>query len=311
MKVSELSAPELGSLLRRGDFVLQLPPFVVRIRSDAPVVARDIATVYGDFESTSIDAFADFHVQVLLEPWFLHRFEPTVRFFFDGQPSFTPLPAHQGFAMLEWGLNWCVAAHCHQYLVIHAAVIERNGLAAILPAPPGSGKSTLCAGLVNRGWRLLSDELALYDMRNSIIYGMARPVNLKNASIDVIRAFAPDAVISEAVSDTAKGTVALMRPPTESVARVLEPATPRWVVLPKFVANCSPQLGPCPKSEAFMLVAEQSFNYDIHGRSGFDAVKALIDRCRCYRFRYSDLSDAEGIFAELLEEQDKGTDEAS
>jgi predicted ATPase len=29
----------------------------------------------------------------------------------------------------------------------------------ILPAPPGSGKSTLCAALVTRGWRLLSDEL--------------------------------------------------------------------------------------------------------------------------------------------------------
>lgn len=256
--------------------------------------------MYGDFDVAAPDVFADFHVQVLLEPWFLHRFKPMVGFFFDGQPSFTPLPAHQAFAMLEWGLNWCVAAHCHQFLVIHAAVIEQHGLAAILPAPPGSGKSTLCAGLVNRGWRLLSDELALYDMSRPMIYGMARPINLKNASIEVVRAFAPDAIISKAVPDTTKGTVALMRPPTESVKRVLEPAIPRWVVLPKYVPDSAPQLEPCPKSEAFMLLAEQSFNYDLHGRSGFEALKGLIDQCLCYRFRYSNLSEAERVFASLL-----------
>jgi predicted ATPase len=33
-------------------------------------------------------------------------------------------------------------------------VVERDGHALILPAMPGSGKSTLTAALVQRGWRL-------------------------------------------------------------------------------------------------------------------------------------------------------------
>ena len=40
---------------------------------------------------------------------------------------FAPLPLDQAFPMLEWGLNWCVSAHCHQYLIFHAAVVEKSG----------------------------------------------------------------------------------------------------------------------------------------------------------------------------------------
>jgi hypothetical protein len=38
---------------------------------------------------------------------------------------------------------------------------RETGRAALLPAPPESGKSTLCAALVAHGWRLCSDEFAL------------------------------------------------------------------------------------------------------------------------------------------------------
>ena len=65
--------------------------------------------------------------------------------------------------MLEWGLNWCVAGHAHQYLMLHAAALERNGRAVILPGDPGAGKSTLTAALMLSGWRLLSDEITLVD----------------------------------------------------------------------------------------------------------------------------------------------------
>ena len=183
LKISELTTAQLQSLLQRGDLVLKLGPLVARIKTNVPNLARDIALMYADFESCSNDTFADFHVEVAYEKGLRRWLKPQVRFFFDGRPSFIPLPSAQAFAMLEWGLNWCIAAHCHQYLIIHAAVIEKGGKAAVMPAPPGSGKSTLSTGLVMRGWRLLSDELALYDIETGLIYGMSRPINLKNKSI--------------------------------------------------------------------------------------------------------------------------------
>jgi len=257
--------------------------------------------MYADFDICPPDVFADFHVQVWRDSGVRRWIKPQARFSFDGQPSFTGLPVAQAFAMLEWGLNWCVAAHSHQYLVIHAAVIEKNDKAVVLPAPPGSGKSTLCAGLVMKGWRLLSDELALYDLQSGLIYGMARPISLKNKSIDIIKRLAPDAVMTAPVPDTTKGTIALLRPSVSSVMRVKEPVQATWIVLPNYVHGSPPILAPHSRARTFMLLAEQSFNYDIQGQSGFDAVRALVDRTPCYQFTYSSLDDAQQVFNNLLE----------
>ena len=83
--------------------------------------------------------------------------------------------------MLEAGLNWCIGNLAHQYLVIHSATLERGGRALLMPAPPGSGKSTLCAALITRGWRLLSDEFALVDPATGLLVPVPRPVALKGA----------------------------------------------------------------------------------------------------------------------------------
>jgi ABC-type thiamine transport system ATPase subunit len=84
-------------------------------------------------------------------------------------------------------LNWCVAGHAHHYLMLHAAVLEKNGRAVVLPGDPGAGKSTLTAALMLDGWRLLSDEITLINRRRwTARTGLARPVSLKNASINII-----------------------------------------------------------------------------------------------------------------------------
>ncbi len=201
--------------------------------------------------------------------------------------------------MLEWGLNWCVSTHGHQYLAIHAAVVERSGRALILPAPPGSGKSTLCAGLVNRGWRLLSDELTLIDPASGHVLPLPRPVSLKNASIEVIRGLFGSAVLGPVVRDTVKGSVAHMKPPTDSVRRAGETARPGWIVLPRYEAGAPARLTSFPKAHAFMQLADNAFNYTIHGRHGFEVLAQIVDASACYEFAYGDLEEAASVFDEL------------
>src|SRR3546814_19883114 len=93
--------------------------------------------------------------------------------------------------MLEWGLNWCIGLHGHRYLIIHAAAIERNGLAFILPGAPGSGKSTLTAFLVHHGWRLLSDQQALVSLQDRRLPALTPPIGLTNRPIDLTAVLLP------------------------------------------------------------------------------------------------------------------------
>lgn len=302
MKLLQLSPSDLRHQLAGNGVWLRTGPFSLRIRSRLPRVAEGLAELYGQFEVRSAhQAFADFHVELNPPSRLRHWFRPQVNFSFDGAHPFKPLPLDQAYPMLEWGLNWCVSMHAHHYLIIHAAVVEKNGLAAILPAPPGSGKSTLTAGLVLSGWRLLSDELTLIDRRTGLLHALPRPVSLKNQSIDVIRQFSPEAFINRVSHDTAKGSVAHMRPPRDSVLRQHEPARPGWVIFPKWEAGAETRLTPRSQAETFMFLAQNAFNYSHLGADGFRVGTTLIDHAHSYDFRYSALSEAVAAFDRLAE----------
>lgn len=262
-------------------------------------MAKGISLLYAEHEVGESSDFADFHVRVD-RPLGLRRWlNPQVVFQFDGAPPFNPLPGDQGFPLLEWGLNWCVSGHLHQYLIIHAAVVERGGQALLLPAPPGSGKSTLCAALVSRGWRLLSDELSLVSPDTGNVAALVRPISLKNASIAVIGRFAPEMLIGPTVHDTLKGSVAHVKPPIDSVRQQADPAKPRWVVTPRYAAGQPACLQPLAKGRTFIQLADSAFNYELHGRQGFDVIGDLVASCDCYEFSYSDLDEAVAIFDDM------------
>ena len=61
-------------------------------------------------------------------------------------------------------LVWVTAVNDHRFFLnIHAGVIGDQSRCILLPAPPGSGKSTLTASLVHAGFEYFSDEVALLE----------------------------------------------------------------------------------------------------------------------------------------------------
>lgn len=307
MKLSSLSLAELSFRLRTDGLRLKTGPFVFSIRSQLIRVATGLADVYSEFPIVTPETFADFHV-TLRHARGVRRFvRPQSVFELDGAVPFLPLAGDQAFALLEWGMNWCIYSHAHAFLILHGAVLERHGAALIMPAPSGSGKSTLCAAMMNRGWRLLSDELVLIDPIYGKIHALGRPVSLKNRSIDVLRDFAPSALITAPIHDTAKGTVAHMKPSTESVLRSDETASARWVIFPQFTADAPTMIQPVGKPDLLMRLIENAFNYSILREKGFLTLAAVVDRVSGFEVRYSDLDDVIAQIDELVEDSSVGT----
>jgi HprK-related kinase A len=295
--LASIPRADLRRCLAHEGIRLRIPPFVAHIRSPIPIVGEGLSALYAEYELLPAHGgFADFHVAVR----YGRRLpRPLCIFEMDGLRPFTPLAAGEAFAFLEWGLNWCITGYCHTVLTIHSAVLERAGRVLIMPAPPGSGKSTLCAALLLSGWRLLSDEMALLDPATGMILPSPRPVSLKNASIEIIRRMAPQAMFGPVAYDTMKGTVAHMRVPSESLVRSAEAALPGWVIFPRYEANASVSLTPRPKGDSFMQLAENCFNQNVHGRAGFNALSELIERSDCYDFSYGRLEEAIEVFSNL------------
>jgi len=289
---SRLGGPGLG---------VRFGPFDMHLRIRVPALAATLYPLYRDYPVLDGARVYSCHfVMQRVRNWRNPR-SSKVRVLVDGRPAHEDMPLAHALPVLEWGLNLVIAMRYQTYLMLHSAVVERNGAALLLPASPGHGKTTLCAALANRGWRFLSDEFGLVRPGATAAEPVPRLMPLKNESIAVLREFAPEAYIGPEVAGTRKGTVAHLRPPSESVAMANRASPVKWIVFPRWSAGAGLDLASVPKAQAFMELATHAFNYEPLGFEGFETVKSLIDAASCWRLSYSRLDEAVEALAALAD----------
>lgn len=255
-----------------------------------------IDSIYGD--ASAPDNPADFEVKVV-SPSFLRRFiRPQMSFYCDQHSPFKPLPASQAYAILEWGMNWCIATHDHTRLLVHAAVLVKNDQAIIFPALPGSGKSTLTAYMALSGWSLYSDEMAIIDLKSGLVSPLYRPVCLKNDSIDLVKKWFPDSVFTSTWKDTHKGDVAHLKASSWSRYTQYTPTEIVAVIFPKYILNSDLNIYSLNQLQAFETLSKNAFNYGVLGRLGFNVVNKIIKRAALFEIEFGDLRDVEAFLSE-------------
>ncbi|MCH5375209.1 MAG: HprK-related kinase A [Planctomycetes bacterium] len=294
MRIADLSQFDLLRRFRRG-VSWRVGPYAIRVSTSLAFVVRHLTALYGEFSTLDDADIVDADVSVRPAGFWRSR----VTIYADGQPLFHRIPRQQAVPLLEWTLNLSVFHRPSLHLLLHAAVVERGGRAAVLPGEAGSGKSTLCAALIQRGWRLLSDEVAVLQATDDRLLAVPRPVSLKEGAIEAIRRFAPDAPVQPPWPKTPKGRVAHVLPPAASVKRMDEPADPAWIIFPSFQPGAGASFESLPKADALIHCAANAFNYSVLGREGFERMVRLIDRCDCYELIYGDLEAAVEGFAQL------------
>jgi HprK-related kinase A len=303
VNLRELAPGRSGTAARCGIYY-QTGPFCIALRTEIPPLIELLEAFYGDVWASTEPVVTHFTVRLRHPPGIRRWLRPQVIFQLDDIHPFEPFPLAQAFPLLEWGLNWSIGTRAHQFLMLHAAALERNGEALVLPAMPGSGKSTLSAALAYRGWRFLSDEFGLIRPETVDILPIPRAVPLKNRSIPVIREYLPQAYLGPVFTKTRKGDVAHLRPPRESILRQCESARPRWIVFPRFTSGMQhAHLIPLEKSLGFTRLAQNAFNYQLLGEAGFHTLVRMVRVCDCYRLDYGDLDSAVSALDRLCSDE--------
>lgn len=290
--LSAVSHDELGRALAGPGLLLDYGLVSLRVCSDLPLLAAQLRAVYPHFPFTPAGDWADLHVDILQARGLRRWWRPQVVFQADNARPFSPFPADSPLPLMEWGTNWLVGRRCHTQLLLHAGAVERSGAALLMPATPGSGKSTLTAALAQRGWRLLSDEFGALSTVDGQVRPLLKPVALKNESIGVISAWSADAVLGPQFPGTRKGTVAHLAARADAVARVHEPALAGAVVLPRFSAGSATHWQRVGPETVFRALAFNAFNYALMAEDGFNAVVRVARECPAWELVYGDLHDA-------------------
>ncbi len=295
----EIGAERLARMLTTTGLWLDVGAATIRVHSDSPIFGRQLRAVYGNFPAIDNAPWADLHVRMRESTGVRRWLKSQATFHCDGLQTFDPFPAASPLPLFEWGCNWLIGRRLNDRLLLHAGAVERDGFALVLPAMPGSGKSTLTAALSQRGWRLLSDEFGAFDPSVGMFQAVLKPIALKNESIAVIRRFAPGAVIGPEFPKTRKGTVAHLAPNSDAVIRRSEYARPGAIVLPRWEAGATTRLEPLPESSVFPALAFNAFNYSLLGADGFRSVVHLVRQCLSWQLVYGELEEALGVLESI------------
>ena len=299
-RLRTITRDDLQHRLHRG-LRFRQGPFVVCLRGYDRFLADRLHRYYPNYPLVDETHFADADLEVCRNPSLSRNWLSTRAIRLDDRSVFTIFPADQVVAQIEWSINWFIAMRMHQFLMFHAAAIANDQGALIMPGLPGAGKSTLCAYLIHRGWRLLSDEFTLLRDASLAIYPYPRAIPLKNQSIDVIREQIPEAQLAPPIPDTRKGTVAHLCPPDLHLERMHETAQPKLVIFPVYQAGSAIEITPVAKSSCFVELSQNSFNYVMRGLAGFQLTGALANAVVAYRMVYSDLATAAAKISELMD----------
>lgn len=168
------------------------------------------------------------------------------------------------------------------YFAVHAGVVAHGGLAVAMPAVSGTGKSTMTAACLRRGFEYVSDEALCLRYGDGAVVPYPRPIGLSPWS-------------AEAVGVAGNGTPAvgesLFTAEELGSARREAPARLRHiVVLDRTATSATPSPGLVAESRpsGVTLLLQQSFN---HYRRGADAIRLaaeVIGEAEVWILRYAD-----------------------
>jgi hypothetical protein len=180
---------------------------------------------------------------------------------------------------------------CADYLLLHAAGLERDGRVVLLAAPSTHGKTTLTLALLASGWRFLSDEIVPVRLDDCRAAPFPRATHIRHPSLDSIEQQGFGPALSQAVRLLHEDRQRVLGIPVHQV-----PVACRLDVAAVVFPTYTPGVQATPVRIAPALAAsrllEQALNGGTLGRQAFASAIALARRVPSYRLSVDTLGKA-------------------
>jgi hypothetical protein len=196
-------------------------------------------------------------------------------------PSVVHGPMPLARALVQWSVSRTEA-----HYVFHAGAVARQGRGVLLPGASRSGKSTLSAGLVRRGFDLLSDEVGAIALETGRLVEFPRSLWLRRDVLPLL------GLPASAGSGGWDGESRVLGAADIGRARGVPDAEPSLILVPSYEEGVKTRLERLPAGAALIALMEVSCSQTKHKAAGLDFVIDLLRRVPCHRLQFSKLGEA-------------------
>jgi hypothetical protein len=198
------------------------------------------------------------------------------------------------------GILWSAAINAHDFLFyIHAGVVATRETCLLLPAPSGSGKSSLTAALIHRGFRYFSDEVALIEPGTFKVPPVPLALCVKASGWDMIARYYPGLSSAPTHRRSDGKRVRYLPPPGVDHKHQRASAEVTHIIFPRHAKDGPTELKPLARSEALGRVMDECLA--LRQRLSHDDVRQLtrwMAGVDCYELAFASLDEG----AELIEQ---------
>ncbi|MCC7292383.1 MAG: hypothetical protein IT449_10025 [Phycisphaerales bacterium] len=271
----------------------------VGLRTSLRDVAADFHGLYGmHFVGRALPGAIEVEVDRCWNP----RCRGAYRIRTDGEDRFIVRRRRSVLPHVEWAINAAVAASLPRFYQVHAGVVARGGAGLVLPANPQSGKSTLVARLVTRGWDYLSDEFALIDPRTLHLSPYPKAVCIKHGSFSVLEGFGVRLDRYPEYDKGAKGRVRLIHAQDLRPHETPSSVPVRMVVFPRYADRAQPVIRPVSRAFALFQLLNVSFTLSRFRARALDILGEVVRGAACYQLETGGIDAACDAIERLWDE---------
>ena len=205
--------------------------------------------------------------------------------------------------VLQWAINRKVIDQAaSRRLVLHAGAVDRDGVAVLLAGHMEAGKTTLTAGLLERGFRYLTDE-AVAVAPDLTVEGYAKPLSIDPGSWEVLAHLKPELRGDAAVYLERQWLV-----PAHRLTAVVGSSTLAAVIVTRYVdgmPTCIERLAP---STAVAMLARCTFVPDGSELTvaRVRELAALVGAVPTYQMASGDLAEACAAVMRAMDDASNG-----